>query len=384
MITEAKPSQVKLVYFKTPTYLSTIKKGIVINGGFFWKDTTLSLVIKDGKKLADNYYNRPALYAKGDKAWISHEETLGVDWAIGGGPQIVKDGKPFKFKDLHYNAGGILPGKKMPRTVVGVKDNNIVAFVLENANADECAQRAIEYGCQQAMLLDGGGSSAWIVNGEKKFGGYRPVTTALVFPFEEVSKMKVYISPSTQDRNKGIGDYGTEEYRMNKIADYIVPGLESHGFLVRRNRPNMTLQEVIYDSNAWGSDIHVAIHSNAGGGGEGTEIWVLKKGYNAERLAKAIYKYLAPLSPGKDRGIKESSYYGELRETNASAVIVEVGFHDNPKDVQWIINSYKQIAEAFVRGICDYAGVPYKPNDDELTRYKNAIEQIKKILEGLS
>ena len=32
---------------------------------------------------------------------------------------------------------------------------------------------------------------------------------------------KVYLSPSTQDKSFGIGDFGVEEFRMNQIADAV-------------------------------------------------------------------------------------------------------------------------------------------------------------------
>lgn len=33
--------------------------------------------------------------------------------------------------------------------------------------------------------------------------------------------VKVYISPSSQEDNRGVGNYGTEEVRMNQIADVV-------------------------------------------------------------------------------------------------------------------------------------------------------------------
>lgn len=173
---------------------------------------------------------------------------------------------------------------------------------------------------------------------------------------------KVYVSPSTQEHNVGAGNYGTEEYQMNLIADILVPRLQEHGFIVKRNRPEMTLNQVIADSNTWGPDIHVAIHSNAANGkARGCEIWVYKKGYEAEKLAKCIYKYLELLTPTADRDIKESQQLKETRETKSPAVIIETAFHDNPDDAKWITENREAIAEAILHGICDYFKVKYQP-----------------------
>jgi len=169
---------------------------------------------------------------------------------------------------------------------------------------------------------------------------------------------KLYYSPSTQEHNLGVGDFGTEEKRMNIVADYGIPALMGAFFDLRRNKPEMTLRQVIDDSNAFGADIHVAVHSNAGGG-EGTEIWYDDGNAESKKLAECIYKHLAPLSPGKDRGIKAAAgQYGELRDVKARArVIIEAGFHDNREDAYWIINQPKQVADAINQGIFDYAGI---------------------------
>ncbi len=44
--------------------------------------------------------------------------------------------------------------------------------------------------------------------------------------------MKVYLSPSTQENNIGIGGYGTEEKRMNQVADVVERLLKSSGITV--------------------------------------------------------------------------------------------------------------------------------------------------------
>jgi N-acetylmuramoyl-L-alanine amidase len=176
--------------------------------------------------------------------------------------------------------------------------------------------------------------------------------------------MKIYDSPSTQEKNVGVGTYGTEETRMNIIADYGTPALTGAGFNVRRNRPEMTLAQVIADSNAFSPDIHIEKHSNAGGG-KGTEIWYDSGNAESKRLAECVYKYLAPLSPGVDRGVKAAAgQYGALRDTNAKAkVIVEMGFHDDPADSTWMVNQPKQIADAINQGIFDYAGIKQTVTD---------------------
>lgn len=175
---------------------------------------------------------------------------------------------------------------------------------------------------------------------------------------------KVYLSPSTQEWNKGVGAYGTEEYRMNQIADVVEGLLKYNGFTVVRNKPEMSLNEVVADSNKQKPDIHVAIHSNAGGG-SGTEVWAyLVKGKitNSQKLAQCLYNKVAPLTPSPDRGIKDgvAAKLAEVIKVKATSCIIEVAFHDNPSDANYVINHINDIGKAIAEGICDYFGVQMK------------------------
>lgn len=195
--------------------------------------------------------------------------------------------------------------------------------------------------------------------------------------------MRVYISPSTQQHNKtALGD--TEENVMHMIADELVPLLKDSGILVFRGKKEQTLQQMVTESNNLAVDCHVAIHSNAAGTAEqgknvrGCEVYHYTNSINGNRLACGIYKYMEELTPTKDRGVKSSSTLHELKNTKAPAVIVEVDFHDNFDGAKWIMDNIENIAEAIAQGICDYFSAPLKKNP-----YRQAVEQIKKIIEGL-
>lgn len=175
--------------------------------------------------------------------------------------------------------------------------------------------------------------------------------------------MKTYLSPSTQEHNIGAGKYGTEEQRMNEVVDAMEPDLLRHGFHIKRNRPDMTLAEVVKDSNDWGPDVHVAIHTNAGGG-EGLEVlYCSDKGY---KLAKCIYDELAPLIPFPSRGLKKRTDLYELNSTNAPACIIEIIFHDDEKQANWLVEHKQEVAQRIDKGICKYFGVEWK--DDGIER----------------
>lgn len=171
----------------------------------------------------------------------------------------------------------------------------------------------------------------------------------------------VYLSPSVQDWNLGYGNYGTEEQRMNEIADVVERILRENGVTVYRNSPSMTLREVVADSNTKSPDLHVAIHSNAsvGGNARGAEVYAHRFGGLGERLANNIYDEISKLTPTSDLGVKEGykTFNGqgmyELRRTVAPAALAEVAFHDNPDDAQFIMDNIEPIGRAIAEGILE-------------------------------
>lgn len=179
----------------------------------------------------------------------------------------------------------------------------------------------------------------------------------------------VYISPSTQEKNIGAGDYGTEEKRMNQVANYVVAELRRFGVTVYRNNPEMTLLQIVKDSNLKKPDLHFAIHSNAGGA-RGGEVYCHRFGGVGEKLARNVYRYLELLTPVADRGVKEGyNFYGpgkhmyELAETNAPAALVEIDFHDSPKAADWIMEHVEAIGIALARGVLETLEIGWHPVD---------------------
>ena len=148
---------------------------------------------------------------------------------------------------------------------------------------------------------------------------------------------------------------------MNKIANILIPILTKDGrFSVKRNSPSMDVYQIAQDSNTWGADIHVAIHSNAGGG-VGTEVYAYAPKTNSERLAQALYDQIAPLSPGADRGVKYNPKLIEVGDSvHATAALIELGFHDNQADATWIAYNSQSIANGLYKGICDFYSYDYR------------------------
>jgi N-acetylmuramoyl-L-alanine amidase len=185
--------------------------------------------------------------------------------------------------------------------------------------------------------------------------------------------VKFYISPSTQEHNVGVGKYGTEEKRMNEIADVVCKCLTASGVQYFRNRPEMTLGEVVRDSNSKKVDFHFAIHSNAGGG-QGCEVHIFQKGGEAERFAKIVYSRISALTPVADRGIQVSPQLYEVNKTLAPTALIEVSFHDDSKDATFIVDHIHQIGVELAKGICEFAKTPfvnpYATASETVSKYK--------------
>lgn len=193
----------------------------------------------------------------------------------------------------------------------------------------------------------------------------------------------IYLSPSTQEKNVGAGDYGTEEYRANQICDITEKELIRHGVKTYRNKPSMTLSKVVADSNKKNADVHFAIHTNAyNKKSRGCEIFCYEKGIGSEgeKLANAVYLQLAPITPTADRGVKQGKdFYGkgksmyELENTKMPASLIEIAFHDNPSDAQWIINNIEKIGVEIAKGILKYFKINYMPIQIDTNVYYRVI-----------
>lgn len=180
---------------------------------------------------------------------------------------------------------------------------------------------------------------------------------------------EVYLSPSPRHFNRGYGTYGTEEERMNLIADVVELELLRNGLTTARNNPAYDLQTVVADANAQNSDVYVAIRSvYCDAGVRGAKVYYYRPATNSQRLAEDIYEQLSLVTPTEDRGVETGqNVYGglgfyELRRTRMPAVIVEVGCHGDPQEADFIIRNVYEIGVAIAEGILNYFGLPYTPD----------------------
>lgn len=167
-----------------------------------------------------------------------------------------------------------------------------------------------------------------------------------------------------------------KEYTL-KISNYIKKRLDELGI---ENAMTRTSDELLDQSTrpkkaqsffGKGNDVIVlSNHLNAGGSDGAEIIYALR---NSDALSKLIAKELEssgqnvrkyyqrrlPSNPSKD-------YYYLLRDTpNNETLIVEYGFLDSTgDDVNLIKNNWEDLAEAVVKALANYIGVPYSLNEE--------------------
>lgn len=174
----------------------------------------------------------------------------------------------------------------------------------------------------------------------------------------------IYLSPSLQPYNEYAGG-GNEQMVMNQIADAMEPYLRTNGISFVRSRIGMTLGQVIRESNSRYFDLHLAIHSNASpesiaGQVKGTDVYYYRWSERGKRAAVIIadnFKEIYP-DPSLVKTVPTTTL-AELTKTNAPAVLIEVAYHDNREDADWIRGHIEEIAGNLVKSLTEYFGIPF-------------------------
>ena len=170
---------------------------------------------------------------------------------------------------------------------------------------------------------------------------------------------KVYISPSDQSANRYAFGDTNEAIQCRRIADALEVALKRCGIEVRNNKTD-GMAARCEESDRWGADLHVPIHTNAYNKSvTGTRIFCYSKTSAGYKAAHAIFDVLAPLTPGESENVSVNATLYETRVPAAATAYVECEFHDVPEMAKWIIENVEAIGEAICEGICKYFGVEY-------------------------
>lgn len=178
---------------------------------------------------------------------------------------------------------------------------------------------------------------------------------------------KVFISAGHGGSDSGAVGNGFKEKDLNlSIALACGNYLKSRGVEVQMSRvkdENDDLNQEARESNAFGPDLTVSIHNNAGGG-DGVEAWYSIVGGLGKTCAENILAEVVKIGQNSRgaktrKGSNGRDYYGFIRQTKAPAVIVECTFVDNATDIKIIDTEPERVAmgEAIAKGILKTLGI---------------------------
>ena len=275
-----------------------------------------------------------------------------------------------------------------------------VEVTTRNYTLDGIIDRMQSLGIVDGVVLDGGGSSQCYDGTTHQRGDGRWLFSFLLLWFaddggtedddtdddkEEAAGMKIYLSPSAQPANNYAAGDTNEQAQCNRIAEAAKSALERCGFAVRKAPEGQGYKENVDESNAWGADLHIPIHTNAGGGA-GTVVFVHGGTAKQMQYAKPIYDEVQAASPGTtDYGVRVNSGLYELGYTTATAVYVECEFHDRADLAAWIIEHTTELGEAIARGVCIGAGVTYiAPSGSEPGKTEAELAREWAMAQGIS
>lgn len=184
------------------------------------------------------------------------------------------------------------------------------------------------------------------------------LSTAAVSSFDKeesrLSHIRIYLSPSNQYTNYyAVGDT-TEMEQCDLIAQKTAVKLKKLGFTVMVGQSGATLKSRCDESNAFGADMHIPIHTNALNGEYtgGTHVYVYSS--DEQTAAESFLNTLGKISPGDDDRIEYKPDLYEVFTPNALTVYLECEFHDTEEGADWIINNTDKIANAIADGVCNY------------------------------
>lgn len=284
---------------------------------------------------------------------------------------MVRDGKAEK---MYYPAamGGI-----RERTAFGVyEDGRVWLYADKTPKSPEQLQKtALQAGVKYAIMLDGGDSTQG-ANPSNLINSGRVVHNYIcVWEEDQIKKdddkMKIYISPSSQPANMYAAGNTNEQVQCNRIAEAARVALERCGFKVKKAPEGQLYAKNVAESDAWGADLHIPIHTNAGGG-YGPVVFVYSIAAKRTKYAVPVYDELCKVVPrANSYGVRANKNLYEVSTPKATTVYCECEFHDDPKLAQWIIDNVEALGEAICKGICKGAGVEYveqeKPAEVEKT-----------------
>lgn len=319
---------------------------------------------------------------------------------------IVRDGKA---EPLLYPAE---LGGYRPRTALGTFEDGRVWLYADSTKRtpQQLQQFALSCGVKNCLMLDGGGSTQGAsptetINAGRIVHNYICVWEAVGASqsgaiTEGRSMFKIALDAGhglyTAGKRclKSLDPNETREWWLNnRICDLVESQLKDYsGYEVLRlddsddGKEDVPLATRTNKANAWGADFYLSVHHNAGingGSGGGIVVYTHPKSSKAsvewrDALYDALIKHTG--LKGNRTNPKATGNYHVLRESDAPAALLELGFMDSRSDVPKILtNEYaQQCATAIVEVLVKRGGLTKKV-DPSPALYKVQVGAFSKL-----
>lgn len=179
---------------------------------------------------------------------------------------------------------------------------------------------------------------------------------------------KIFIDAGHGGKDPGAvnGDIYEKDIAL-QIALKLNTALKNNGFETAMSRATdvfIPLSERAKKANNFNADIFISLHLNSStnSNAEGIEFLVYEnKGVN-NKLASNIQNELIKIKGIVNRGIKERKDLAVLNSTRMPAILIEVGFISNNRELTLLRNDIyqNQIVQAINNGICNFFGAGVK------------------------
>lgn len=175
---------------------------------------------------------------------------------------------------------------------------------------------------------------------------------------------KVFLSPSDHGvgQNVCLRKDCYEDKHTRPIAEVCAKYLKASGVEVMIGTANQSLSQRCKDSDNFGADLHVPIHTNAW---SDPELRYLMFMFYADKAKyRKVFNAVAPemeaVYPGNVKSVfAVRTDLTEIIKPAAVSLYCELGFHTNQKDCDEFIHNPEVVGKALAKGICKYFGVKF-------------------------
>lgn len=186
---------------------------------------------------------------------------------------------------------------------------------------------------------------------------------------------KVFLSPSDHGagQNKCLHKDCYEDKHTRPIAEVCAKYLKNSGVEVMIGTANQSLSQRCKDSDNFGANLHVPIHTNAWSDPEMRYLMFMFYADKAKyrKVFKAVAPELEAVYPGNEKSVfVVRTDCAEISWPKALTMYCELGFHTNKKDCDEFIHDPEVVGKALAKGICKYLGVTFvdlTPQDNGYT-----------------